>query len=92
MKLKDENNQYLKYFHSQEEIEIPKYFFDENSMRACWIANVKNKFLKVILSAGGAVGDKHSLYTALGNINHYNHCGKSFQSLLNCVCIQSMTQ
>ena len=42
MKLKDENNQYLKYFHSQEEIEIPKYVFDENSMRACWIANVVN--------------------------------------------------
>lgn len=42
MKLKDENNQYLKYFHSQEEIEIPKYFFDENSIRACWIANVVN--------------------------------------------------
>ena len=36
-------------------------------------------FLKVILSAGGAVGDKHSLYTALGNINFSPESGRNLK-------------
>lgn len=36
-------------------------------------------FLKVILSAGGAVRDKHSLYTALGNINFSPESGRNLK-------------
>lgn len=35
--------------------------------------------LKVILSAGGVVGDKHSLYTALGNINFSPEGGRNLK-------------
>lgn len=36
-------------------------------------------FFKVILSARGVVGDKHSLYIALGNINFSPESGRNLK-------------
>ncbi|MBQ8293734.1 MAG: family 10 glycosylhydrolase [Bacilli bacterium] len=42
MKLKGINNEYLKYRHNNEEIDIPEYCYQEDNVRGVWIANVAN--------------------------------------------------
>lgn len=42
MKLKGINNEYIRYRHNNEEIDIPEYRYKENDLRGVWIATVSN--------------------------------------------------
>ena len=70
MKLKkNHSKEYLKYWHNNEEINIPRYHFNKNDIRGVWVSNVAN-----IDTPRGLPIDEYQAYLKdmIANIASYN--------------------
>lgn len=76
MKLQRKENEFIKFKHSSEDIDIPSYEFRSDDVRGCWISNVANIDTKVMTSVEEY---KQQLIDILDNMASFNMNTAIFQ-------------